>query len=450
MAPRHERAEESPYLSRAGRPAQRLRSARPRSRAAVVLLVGVLAIVPSAISATRAGGARVGAHATSVDLFASYPDARRGRGSFLVGSNRSGAATPSTGPGGPTSLWFAPQGDGAFKQFDTAPYRECHWDLLRWEAGVTGLLVYLATRALCYADHTAIAFRPGIAYMPKSWTPGEKWAIHGVSQTLYSDDGVPVCDGTNTWASRIVGLATLGDGQRAVHTQTNEIQALSPIPGAPSSASCPSGQVTTLAWQENFYLGSLPVSDAAGATVGLDGGLVRSDGGDLAEMAATGHPQWDTVFSSWQAMPPADAGALTTATTIVTLGSTGNTVAFTYTAPSEGLKAGVLTITVPPGWTPPVTADAAGCTTASAGSVTTSGQTISVSGLTLPPHGQVVVSYGASSSGACGLDDGATAASNPGAPIWQAAVSPASGVSTELATSPAIDVSTTAPTFAVG
>jgi hypothetical protein len=405
-----------------------------------------LAVVAFALldgSAPSASPGRVGrvVAVSAYNLSASYPNARRQRGYFLRGVNEYGSATSGSDPQR-TSLWFQPQGDGAFKQFNTTPYRQCHWDLLRWDPGKRGLLVYLQTEADCYSDHTAIAFNPGIAYMPKTWMGNERWAVNGISDTVYSDSGVPVCDGINTWRSRVIGLARMPSGHAAVHTQTNEIQTLSAIAGAPSSPACPAGQVTTFNWQENFYLGGvLTVRQQNGSAIGSDVGFVRSTGGNPAAARAAGHPQWDSVFDSWDAFPPADAGTLTTATTNVANASAGNTITFTYTAPRGGVRDGSLTIAVPPGWTPPVTTNAVGCTASTVGAVATRDQVITVSALTLAPTGQTLISYGATSGGSCAPGDGATASSVPGAPVWQAqmTLSPG-GPFTNLPSSPSIDV----------
>jgi hypothetical protein len=354
------------------------------------------------------------------DLYDSYPNLRRLRGYFLRGTNRYHAPNPST-TSDRTSLWFQPQPGGAFKQFATAPYGECHWDLLRWAAGSTGLLVYLATEADCYSAHTGIVFTPGIAYMPKTWTPGRPWRDAGVSQTVYSESGVPVCEGANTWHSVVRGLVRMPDGIEAVHTQTNETQSLLPIPGAPGSTVCPPGRTTRFGWQENYYLATpIAVRAADGAVTGSDLALARSVGGNPAATRAVGHPQWDSVFTKWLQLPPRDVGTLSTTATGVANGSPGNTIGFTYAAPAAGLANGVLRIRVPPGWTPPAAGGGPGCTTASAGVVGTSGQLIVVSGLSLPAGGQAVIRYGATAGGPCAAGDGATASTVPGAPAWRA------------------------------
>jgi hypothetical protein len=139
------------------------------------------------------------------------------------------------------------------------------------------VLVYLATHAECYADHTAIVFRPGIVYMPKAWSPGEKWDVHGVSGDVYSENGVEVCAGTNSWRSRVLGVEAMATGKPVIHTQTNETETLSPIEGTPDSAACPAGQTTTFDWQENFYIGAgITVRRADGSATGSDLGLDRS------------------------------------------------------------------------------------------------------------------------------------------------------------------------------
>jgi hypothetical protein len=178
-----------------------------------------------------------------------------------------------------------------------------------------------------------------------------------------------------------------------------------------------------------------------GSAIGTDVGLVRSTGGNLAAARETGHLQWDSTFDSWDAYPPADAGSVTSSATAVGRGSPGITIAFTYTAPSTGLRNGSVSIAVPDGWTAPVTTATTGCTTATAGLLTTTDQTIVVSALTLPPNGQIAITYGATSGDACAAGDGATAASSPGAPIWQVQVVLSDGGPfTNLPSSPSIDV----------
>ena len=426
-----------------------MKHARPLARALLLttlVAVSILVRLSPSLGARAEPAQRAGAGAgpgAAYDLYASYPNLQRLQsGYFLRGTNRYHTPVPSS-TSDRTSLWFQPRSDGSFKQFATAPYGECHWDLLRWGPGGQGLLRYLATQADCYADHTGIAFRPGIAYMPKKWVVGRPWQDQGVSQTVYSTNGIPVCDGTNTWQSRVRGLVELPDGEKAVHTQTNETQTLLPIAGAPVSSACPSGQETRFEWQENYYLGALiDVRSVDGSLTGTDRGLARSRGGNPAAARATGHPDWDSIFTKWEPLPPREVGTLTTSAGDVPNASGGNTIAFTYTAPATGLRKGILRITVPPGWTAPVTADATGCTAATAGNVATRGQLIIVSGLTLPANGQEIIRYGATSGGSCTAADGATAPDAAGAPVWRAEVRSKPGVLfTNFPATPAINVS---------
>src|SRR5207237_8275938 len=109
-------------------------------------------------------------------------------------------------------------------------------------------------------------------------------------------------------------------------------------------------------------------------------------------------------------------GTLTTPTSNVANGSTGNTITFTYTAAAGGLSNGSITLDVPAGWSAPSTTGAnAGYTTASTGTVSVSGQTITVSSVTLAGGSTLTVTYGATSAGG----PGATAPGSAGSATWQ-------------------------------
>lgn len=428
----------TPHPDERGRRSRAGRASRVFSRSLVLaftLSVWMAILLPAGpVAAARVGEP---AAAAAYNLESSYPNLTRVRGYYLTGVNRYQELTSSSGSD-QTDLWFLPQADGTFKQFATTPYRECHWDLLRWDRAAGGALLYLATYSGCSADHTEILFRPAIRFMPATWQPTSRWAAHGVAATRFYDNGVLICDGENSWSSSVVGLARLAGGAEAVHTQTDELQTLAPAPGAPGSTYCP----TSFAWQENFYLdGPLGVSGTGGVPGGSDSALIRSSGGNLTATRAAGHPQWDSVFSGWSPLPLAAVGSIVANTSEVSSGSPGNTIAFTYTAPSAGLSDATLGIVVPAGWTAPANADAPGCSSTTAGLLSTDGQKMLVSGLTLPPDGQVVVSYGAVSGGPCQAGDGATAPSVGGAPVWQASLQEQGAPgATDLSATPAIDV----------
>lgn len=84
-------------------------------------------------------------------------------------------------------------------------------------------------------------------------------------------------------------------------------------------------------------------------------------------------------------------------------GSKGNTIAFTYAPDTGGLTNGVVTLTVPTGWSAPsLTHTAAGYTTADQGTVSVSGRKITVSGVTIGAGDTVEIDYGVMTSGGPG------------------------------------------------
>ena len=133
------------------------------------------------------------------------------------------------------------------------------------------------------------------------------------------------------------------------------------------------------------------------------------------------------------------SGTLTTPTTNVAAGSTGNTLTFTYTAATGGMRNGSVTLVVPTGWSAPsTTGTAAGYTTASTGTVGVAGQTITVSGVTLTATSTLTVVYGSTA----GSGPGATATATTGAQTWQAQQrsSSVSGALANLGASPSVTV----------
>ena len=133
------------------------------------------------------------------------------------------------------------------------------------------------------------------------------------------------------------------------------------------------------------------------------------------------------------------SGTLTTPTTNVAASSAGNTLTFTYTAATGGMRNGSVTLVVPTGWSAPsTTATAAGYTTASTGTVGVAGQTITVSGVTLTAGSTFTVVYGSTA----GSGPGATATATTGAQTWQAQQrsSSVSGALANLGASPSVTV----------
>jgi hypothetical protein len=135
------------------------------------------------------------------------------------------------------------------------------------------------------------------------------------------------------------------------------------------------------------------------------------------------------------------SGTLTIPGTSVAANSPDNTLSFTYTAPTGGVSDGTATITVPAGWTPPVTTNAVGCTVATVGTVTTSGQTIILSDLSLAANTSAVIIYGSTTGGGCSGGDAATAAPTPGPNAFTAEeMSTAAGTLSAISVSPIVTV----------
>ncbi|MHB1243941.1 MAG: hypothetical protein ACYC1P_11185, partial [Gaiellaceae bacterium] len=97
------------------------------------------------------------------------------------------------------------------------------------------------------------------------------------------------------------------------------------------------------------------------------------------------------------------SGTLTTGTATAVSQSTGNTITFTYTAATGGMRDGSVTLVVPTGWSAPsTTGTAAGFTTSSTGTVGVVGQTITVSGVTRIAGATFTITYGSTGGGGPG------------------------------------------------
>jgi hypothetical protein len=140
------------------------------------------------------------------------------------------------------------------------------------------------------------------------------------------------------------------------------------------------------------------------------------------------------------------SGTMTTGTSSVTAGTTGNTITFTYTAASGGTSSGSVTLVVPSGWSAPSTTGAsAGYTTAtstgSIGTLSVASQTITIPSVTLTSGQTITITYGSTASSG----PGATATTTSGAQTWQAQEkSTSGGTLTNLASSPSITVNNAA------
>jgi hypothetical protein len=211
-------------------------------------------------------------------------------------------------------------------------------------------------------------------------------------------------------------------------------------PGDPGYVTANAGTVSTLGQTITVSGLTLPGktlkikygAGSSGAIVGSTTGPVTwttmqksSSGGTLTALASS---PVTTVYAA------NGSGTLTTPTTTVTHGSTGNSITFTYTAAAGGMSNGSVAVRVPPGWSAPSTSslDPGYSTVAGGGVLSTSGQFIVVSGLSLSGGAAVTITYGAGS--------GATAPSSTGTQVWRGAQGSIGTNRVVLGSSPAIAV----------
>jgi len=194
---------------------------------------------------------------------------------------------------------------------------------------------------------------------------------------------------------------------------------------APAGWTLPSGANTSIAFSGSG-VGTLGFSaaqriDVTAITMSAGETLTITYGPTVVPAVGTSAP-WtpNTEFSitggalTALAAPPSvnvkaadGSGTNTSSTTLVTAGSTTNTLAFTYTAAAGGVAGGTVAITVPAGWSDPQTASnsSPGYTTAAGG---TGSNTITwnsgmrqlkISTVTLPAAATLTVTYGNTSGG---------------------------------------------------
>ena len=181
------------------------------------------------------------------------------------------------------------------------------------------------------------------------------------------------------------------------------------------------------------------VTSSATLTISPDGSCA---GSSCSATVAGAHTvtanYWGLSVSTTLNVLADGAGTMSAAPSAVAASSTGQSVTFTYIAPSTGIVNGAVSIAVPSGWTAPsLSGLAAGYVTSSSGTVSVSGQVITVSGLTLSAAQTMTITYGSSLS----LVPGATATSSTGAQTWLVKErSSATGTMTTLSNSPSITV----------
>ncbi len=317
----------------------------------------------------------------------------------------------------------------------------------------------------------------------QTWQGKEKSISGGSLTNLSSSPSVTVnaADGAGTLTTPTTDVGYGSTGNTIVFTYTAAAGGVSngavtvDVPAgwsAPSTTASAAGYTTSSAGTVSVSTQTITVSGltlGGGATATITYGDTGGGGAGATAASSTGSQTWQAQERSTgggsltnlgsspsiNVLAPDGSGTLTTPTTVVANGSTGNTVTFTYTAAAGGVSSGVVRIVVPNGWSAPsTTASADGYTSSSAGSVSVSSQTITVSSLTLAAGGTVSITYGSTSGGG----SGATASTSAGAQSWLAKErSSSGGALTDLASSPSVTIlsadgsgTLTTPTNSVG
>lgn len=225
--------------------------------------------------------------ATSYDLKSYYPNINLFKNYYLEGHNYINSQSPSR-----AVLWFEPQDQWSYKMYNSAPEdvnSRCHYDLLSWWDD--GFLRYVKTHDEC-PGHTPneITYDSPIIFLPRLWDSLVPWVYNGLSGAKYYQNGVLVCEGTNSYKAEIVGLEQIAPNEEGIHWRTTQTTNWTSgnVPGG-----CSAGSTTR--WQEDYWLtNTLPIQNSTPTKA-----LKRSKGGNLD---ISGN-NWDVWFDSWKLLP---------------------------------------------------------------------------------------------------------------------------------------------------
>ncbi len=249
--------------------------------------------------------------------------------------------------------------------------------------------------------------------VPANWTAPQKATNNAAGYVTATANGAAVAagnisiSGTGPWTIDVTVPSALASGQTVVITYGDTSVSSAGAATAPGAANA--GSSTFTIKEKSTSAGTLTTVGGA-QTVGVSN---SADGaGTLARTSALN----------------------------VERGSGGNTVSFTFTAATGGLKNGAFTIALPAGWSAPsTTSSAKGYTTSDAGTVSAAGSLITIGNLTLDGGQTVHVVYGSTVGGGSGAD--APSAYNTGDQTWQAQErSTIGGALTDLASSPIVHI----------
>ena len=231
----------------------------------------------------------------------------------------------------------------------------------------------------------------------QTWQAQEQSTLAGVLANLAASPSITVnaADGSGTAVSSIAVVSASQTGRTVTLTYT---VAAGGISSGSLTVDVPAGWTppATVAGP-GFTTSNFGVVSVAGQTITVTGvtrnagqtvAITYGSGGTATATASPGAQTWQIkeastaggVLTSIAASPTITvyasdgSGTLTTSTTNVSASQTGNTIAFTYTAPAGDMNNGRVTLAVPAGWSAPSTVVSAnGYTTSSAGTLTAAG-----------------------------------------------------------------------------
>lgn len=224
--------------------------------------------------------------ATSYDLKSYYPNNNMFNKYYLEGFNYINN-TPTK-----SVLWFEPQDQWTYKMYNSAPEdvnSRCHYDQLSWWDD--GFLRYVKTHDECPGKTpNEIVYDAPIIFLPSLWDGSTPWSLSGQSNAKYYQNGVVVCEGTNSYKAEIIGLEQIAPNEQGIHWKTTQTTnwISGSVPGG-----CSAGSTTH--WQEDYWLTDiLPVQNGVSTKA-----LKRSKGGNLDIPSDS----WDIWFDSWKLLP---------------------------------------------------------------------------------------------------------------------------------------------------
>src|SRR6266508_4424151 len=238
-------------------------------------------------------------------------------------------------------------------------------------------------------------------------------------------DGTPTDNSGNSGTASATGLTTTQNGDMVIAFY-----------GAQGNVTAVQSGSESVTQEYTVISGSGP---SRARSTGADGTQASPGATGSKTATVTAAANWVAHLAALMPALSADgSGTLTTPTTDVSASQTGRTLDFTYTAATNGMMDGTVTLVVPSDWSAPsTTGSSAGYSTSSAGTLTVASQTITISNLTLAGGATMTITYGSTAGGG----SGATATATTGAQTWQAQQkSRSSGTLTNLAASPSITV----------